>query len=158
MKTVRHVTLVLLIGCAAACSRQDAGRIAPTIDYAQAPADEVMTAAEGGDPAAQRELAGRMLFGRGMPADPVAASMWAERAAMGGDDTAAIWMGRLLLKKTAQRVEAAAWFMVAAASTNPAVRQDAAGELAALVLSANEQTKAALRAKDLKDRLPGGSE
>ena len=57
-------------------------------DFGKAGAEELRAAAEAGVAPAQRELAARMLFGKGMPADPAAAIVWVERAARGGDATA----------------------------------------------------------------------
>lgn len=155
----RVVRVALLILLLAACSKpRSSPDSAATADPRELGAEDLRAAAQTGQASAQRELAGRLLFGQGMDADPGAAAAWAERAALGGDETAAVWMGRRLLNEPPDRIAAAAWFMVAAASTNPSVRQDANGELAALTLSAEEQAQAAHRSAELKPRQPRGSE
>lgn len=106
--------------------------------FGKAGAGDLRAAAVAGNAPAQRELAERMLFGKGLPADPEGALVWVERAARGGDATATLWMGRKHLSEPQDRIAAAAWFLLAANGQNPAVRQDAAGELEALALSAAE--------------------
>lgn len=117
-------------------------------NFESAGIEDLRTAAEAGVAPAQRELAARMLFGKGMAADPAGALVWVERAARGGDTTATLWMGRKFLNEPPDRVAAGAWFLLAAESGTPAVKQDAAGELEALALSAVELDQArTLKAK-----------
>jgi TPR repeat protein len=112
---------------------------------------DLRKAAEGGSPSAQRDLAGRLLFGEGgTPADPAEAVIWARKAALNGDETAALWTGRAALGGLNGRIEAAAWFLIAKSGVNAATQQDAEGEIEALALSADELTLAATRAGELK--------
>jgi TPR repeat protein len=112
--------------------------------------EELRRGAEGGRAASQRELAGRLLFGQGVPADPAAAVVWARKAALHGDETASLWTGRAVLGEPNGRLEAAAWFLICEAGTNKAISQDAAAELAALALSQEQLGLAAKRAEELK--------
>jgi TPR repeat protein len=116
--------------------------------------EALRAAAESGGAEAQRELAGRLLFGKdGIPADPEEAVTWARKAANNGDETAMLWTGRAALDEPAGRIEAGAWFLIAKDGTNAAVRQDAAGELDALGLSNDELARATARAAEMKQQI-----
>lgn len=153
--------LIFLIFCAG-CSRRsgasgsDAENTGPVQVGQKEPGDtkasiEVLRrAAEDGRPAAQSELAGRLLLGQGVNADPAAAVVWARKAALNGDETASLWTGRAALEKPDGRIEAAAWFLIGKTGGNAAIRQDAAGEIEALQLSDEELAKASSRAAKLK--------
>jgi TPR repeat protein len=111
-------------------------------------------AAESGGAEAQRELAGRLLFGKdGIPADPEEALIWARKAANNGDETAMLWTGRAALDEPVGRIEAGAWFLIAKDGTHAAIRQDAAGELDALGLSNDELARAIARAAEMKQQI-----
>ena len=148
---MRLAILLLVLGLAS-CSRsgdQTTARERPETksagsepNFDKVAVADLRTAAEAGSAPAQRELAARMLFGEGMTANPAGALVWVERAAKGGDETAALWMGRKLLNDPPERIAAAAWFLIAAEGTNSAIRQDAASELEALVPSAEELVQA----------------
>jgi TPR repeat protein len=112
---------------------------------------DLRKAAEGGSPSAQRDLAGRLLFGEGgTPADPAEAVIWARKAALNGDETASLWTGRAALQEPGGRIEAAAWFLIAKRGGNAAIQQDAEGEIEALGLSHDELALASTRAGELK--------
>jgi TPR repeat protein len=144
--------LILLIFCAG-CSRPPGN---PVKDARQedndslVPIAELRKSAEEGRAAAQRELAGRLLFGQGVAADPAEAVVWARKAALNGDETASLWTGRAALEKPHGRIEASAWFLIGKAGGNAAIRQDAEGEIEALKLTNEELTMAAKRAEELK--------
>lgn len=172
-----EILLAVSIGLAAGCSKPGQQPVAENPSTPKAPSGwevsrpeesvagiektgpgDLRAAAEAGNAPAQRELAARMLFGKGMAADPAGAMVWVERAARGGDARAALWMGRKFLNEPQDRVSAAAWFLVAAAGDNPSVSQDVAGELEALALSPQELDRAkSLKAK-LKAEITGSSE
>lgn len=111
------------------------------VDWSKSDTPALEAAAVAGEPAAQREWAGRLLFGQGVPQDIPAALAWTEKAARGGDARAAVWMGRKLLGEE-ERVSAAAWFLVAAESDQPGSAQDARAELEALTPTAEELASA----------------
>lgn len=119
------------------------------MDWSKSDATEVESAAVAWEPAAQREWAGRLLFGKGVPQDIPAALAWTEKAACGGDAQAAVWMGRRVLSEQ-ERVSAAAWFLVAAGSDQPGAAHDAHAELDALALTAEELTSARALAEERK--------
>jgi len=119
--------------------------------------DDLRAAAEEGSAGAQRELAVRILFGQGVAADPTGALVWVERAAKGGDPSAALWMGRKFLNEPPDRIAAASWFLTAAEAGNTAVRQDTVGELEALALSAQERDQATLLSIKLKAEIRSNS-
>jgi TPR repeat protein len=107
--------------------------------------ESLRAAAESGGAEAQRELAGRLLFGKdGIPADPAEAVIWARKAANNGDETAMLWTGRAALNEPDGRVEAGAWFLLAKND------RDATGEIGALQLSEEELAKAVSRAAELE--------
>jgi TPR repeat protein len=92
---------LVLLGCPSDSVVHDSG---PQHDEAGAaesdavPIDELRTAAEGGDPEAQSELAFAHQAGRGMPADPAAAIEWHRKAAKQGVIASQAALGRCLLK------------------------------------------------------------
>jgi TPR repeat protein len=145
--------LVIFLMLCAGCSRQPvtpAGDAQKHASDSIASIEDLRQLAEEGKAASQRELAGRLLFGEGVPADPEAAVTWARKAALNGDETASLWTGRAALEKPGGRIEASAWFLIGKAGGNAAVRQDAAGEIEALQLSEEELALASTRAEELK--------
>ena len=156
-------SVVLLILCAG-CSRKSQARDASEVkqephvaaalsnssDKPPTSLESLREAAEKGGALAQRELATRLLTGKGVPADPQEAVIWARKAAHHGDPTAMLWTGRAALNEPAGRIEAAAWFLIAGKSNNAAIRQDASGELEALGLTPAEHTQAVSRATELE--------
>lgn len=112
----------------------------------------VKAAAVAGVAAAQREWAGRLLLGQGMPQDIPAALEWTEKAAHGGDAQAAVWLGRKFLGEQ-ERVRAAAWFLIAGESNQPGASQDAHGELEALAPTPGELSTARTLAEKWKQDL-----
>lgn len=81
-----------------------------------------------------------LLLDGGTEADTAEALRLVEAAAQGGDPTAALWMGRSLLKEPSDRVRAAAWFILASSSRELAT--DAKAELEALGLTPGELSAA----------------
>ena len=156
------ILLTFCAGCSRNSTTQDAGEVKQNPNVAAAISnnsdkpptslESLREAAEKGGALAQRELATRLLFGRGVPADPQEAVMWAKKAAHNGDPTAMLWTGRAALNEPADRIEAGAWFLIAKDGTNAAVRQDAAGELDALGLSNDELARVAARAAEMKQQ------
>ena len=156
-------SVVLLILCAG-CSRKSPARDASEVkqdphvtaalsnssDKPPTSLASLREAAEKGGALAQRELATRFLFGKGVPTDPREAVIWAKKAAYNGDPTAMLWTGRAALNEPAGRIEAAAWFLTAGKSNNAAIRQDVAGEIEALGLTPVEHTQAVSRATELE--------
>lgn len=117
-------------------------------------AAEIRNAAEGGQTAAQRELARRLVFGDGVTQDLAEAWVWLERAARAGDATAALWLGRKYQEEPADTVAAGAWLYVARRSADPAIREDAEGEWVALGLGPELEADARARADALKVGVP----
>lgn len=156
-------SVLLLILCAA-CSRKSPARDASKVkqdphvaaaisnssDKPPTSLESLRETAEKGGAVAQRELATRLLFGKGVPADPQEAVVWAKKAAHHGDSTAMLWTGRAALNEPANRIEAAAWFLTAGKSNNAAIQQDAAGEIETLGLSKEELAQAKMRAAELE--------
>ena len=101
-----------------------------------------------GEPEAQRELGERLLFGKGVPADPDEAVRWIRRAAANGSEAAAVQVGRLHLGEPRDPAEACAWFLHASHAKDAAVREDARKELDALTgeLSPTQRQQAEARA------------
>jgi len=163
---MRLAMLLLFLGLAS-CSKPAGQPTAPGSQATRFAASEknfetvgiadLRTAAEAGNAEAQRELGSRMLFGKGVVADPAGALAWVERAAKGGDATAALWVGRKFLNDPPDRIAAGAWFLIASERTNPAIRQDTIGELEALAMSAEELTEAKLFSAKLKHEMSKGS-
>lgn len=116
-------------------------------------------AAENDHPAAQHELAERLLFGDGLPADPQEAVRWIRRAAANGHDASALGMGRLQLGESGDPVEACAWLLCASQSSVAAVREDARSELEALrgTLSPGQMQQAEARAREIAAGIAGRS-
>jgi TPR repeat protein len=127
---------------------------APTITPGQT-VEQLRKAAESEDPAAQQELAERLLFGKGVAADPAEATRWTRRAASNGNDRAAVGMGRLHLGEPLNVVEAHAWFTQASHSGEPSLREDALQELDALNsrLSPAEKRQAEARATAIQSEI-----
>ena len=154
--------LLILVFLCVGCSRQPEASENETLNGLVQPApaaspslkersiDSLRQAAENDQPEAQRELSMRLLFGQGTTADPTEALTWAKRAAMNGDETAALWMGRSALNQPPDRIEACAWFLIAKEGQSPAIQQDASGELDAINLSQKELELATYRAAELK--------
>jgi TPR repeat protein len=117
------------------------------------PITELRKSAEEGRAASQRELAGRLLFGQGVTADPAAALVWARKAALNGDETASLWTGRAALNEPDGRIEAAAWFLIGKTGGNAAIRQDAENEIEALGLTGEELALAETRMAELKQTI-----
>ncbi|MGZ0709690.1 tetratricopeptide repeat protein [Coraliomargarita sp. W4R53] len=120
--------------------------------------DALRQSAANNHPEAQRELAKRLLFGDGVPADPAESIHWARRAALNGDELAALWTGRVALNEPIDRIEAGAWFMIAQQAQEAFVREDATGEMEALNLTEYEWNRALERATELKQIILIGSE
>lgn len=160
--------LLLLVILFAGCSRQpdlpaeEKSKATPPpvaeIPLKDLSLDDLRQAAEGNNPQAQRELAQRLLFGQGITADPAEAIRWVQRAALNGDETASLWMGRAALNNPTDRMEAGAWFLIAAQAQSAAVQQDASGELDALHLTEEELNTATLRASEIKKTILNESE
>jgi TPR repeat protein len=80
--------LVIFLMLCAGCSRQAATPVSDAQKQANdsiASIEVLRQLAEEGKAASQRELAGRLLFGKGVMADPVGAVVWARKAALNGD-------------------------------------------------------------------------
>jgi len=118
------LAILILLACAAltlvnaggvpmpAKDGMTAARIAPV-----SPLARLMARADGGEAAAQRELALAYLKGDGVGKDSAAALLWARAAAEGGDAQAQYLLGRLLHDGAARDAkEALAWFTQAAAA------------------------------------------
>lgn len=160
MNRAQISALLMVMGVVCACSKppplQPVPPMPPTPstggDWSTRDVSSVEAAAVAGVAAAQREWAGRLLFGRGVPQDLSAALEWTEKAAHGGDAQAAVWMGRKFLGEQ-DRVRAAAWFLVAAESSQPGAAQDAHAELDALAPASEEFSTARALAKEWKQNL-----
>jgi TPR repeat protein len=150
-----HWLVIFLMLCAG-CSRQPITSARKAQKQASDSIDSIeglRQLAEGGKAASQRELAGRLLLGQGVNADPAAAVIWARKAALNGDETASLWMGRAALNEPDGRIEAAAWFLIGKTGGNAAIRQDAAGEIEALGLTGEELALAETRMAELKQTI-----
>lgn len=158
MSRVKLFTFLLGMSVMCGCSKPASTSPTPPLppathvggnDWSERDADAVKAAAETGAASAQREWAGRLLFGQGVPQDIPAALKWTEKAAQGGDAQAAVWMGRQLLEEP-QRVRAAAWFIIAAESGQPGPVQDARVELEALAPTPEELSSARTLTRELQ--------
>ncbi len=110
--------------------------------------------------AAQRQEAWRLLVGDGHAADPDEAIKLATRAATAGDSIAMLWTGRAALHSGGNRIEAAAWFLLAQEGSNAGTREDAKGEYEALDLTQEEIESALVRMGELLGKITqstGGS-
>jgi TPR repeat protein len=86
------------------------------------PIDELRTAAEGGDPAAQSELAFAHQVGRGMPADPATAIEWHRKAAKQGIIASQVALGRSFFEGVGTRkqpIRGLYWLRKAALAGDP---------------------------------------
>lgn len=131
---------------------------AATTDLAEYSVGSLRADAENNQSEVQLELARRLLWGEGMPANPAESIRWARRAAMNGEELAALWTGRAALNEPVDRIEASAWFLIALEAQEAAVREDASSELSALDLQEDERSRALMRAAVLRQLIQARSE
>ncbi|HEY3645851.1 MAG TPA: energy transducer TonB, partial [Gammaproteobacteria bacterium] len=89
---LRIIAAVAMLGLITACN--------PMVQADNQAFDEMKAKAEAGDPAAERELARRYLWGQGVKADAAESAKWLELAAQGGDTTAQLELGKFYTRGT----------------------------------------------------------